>query len=281
MKLYGNLLVLCALQTTNAFFTQAPARVTFSRLDAAKNAAVAELKNANEMFDSAPTVKVEGNTLRTCSFDTSVERVQVCLRTSGRPLTANVELWQGPDNNPQKIEVYLEDGADRPFCTIIETPSGTNSIAIRNTGAHEFPLSACIDLSKPEAGQSSDSPIAALSADSAPRLVQGGAVYTTPFAPSVASVLVVLKTDGRPMNSRVELLQGPNNKKQVMELYSEDGNLRPFFAVIETPGTGNVVRLVNTATVEYPLSAIVEPFTIEPGYDEEGFMGGNMEWSAV
>jgi len=280
MKLFSSAILLLGLQTSSAFLTHAPSRATFSRLDAAKNAAVAELKNANEMFDSAPTVKVEGNTLRTCSFDTSVERVQVCLRTEGRPLTANVELWQGPDNNPQRLAVYLEDGYDRPFCTIIETPSGTNSIAIRNTGAQEFPISACIDLSKPEEGKTTVSPIAALSADSKPRLVQGGAVYTTPFAPSVASVLVVLKTDGRPMNARVELLQGPNNKKQVMELYSEDGKLRPFFAVIETPGTGNVVRLVNTATVEYPLTAIVEPFTIEPGYDENGPLGGNMEWTS-
>ena len=37
---------------------------------------------------------------------------------------------------------------------------------------------------------------------------------------------------------------------------------------IETPGTGNVVRIVNTATVEFPLSCNLEPFLVEEGSDD-------------
>lgn len=203
-------------------------------------------------------VTVQGDTLRTCSFDEAVERVQVFLKTEGRPLTANVELWQGPDNTPQKVQVYLEDGLERPFSAVIESPGGSNAIAIRNTGMQEFPLIAHIQTDTEDV-----SPAAIVTA--APRTIQGGAVYTTPFDPSVASVQVLLQTDGRPLNAKIELLQGPNNNKQVMEVYTEDGMSRPFYVVIETPGTGNVVRLVNTATIEYPITAVVEPYSIEEG----------------
>jgi len=233
-------------------------------------------KTTREIFDSITPVTVQGGSLRTCSFDEGVDRVSVYLKTEGRPLNANVELWQGPDNSPQKMSVYLEDGSLRPFRCTVESPGSSNAVAIRNTGQMEFPLTAGleVDMSGSDVG-----PAQILLSNSDYRTVQGGAVYTTPFPPSVQSVQVTLKSDGRPLNARVELLQGPNNNKQVMEIYTEDGQERPFYVVIDTPGSGNVVRIVNTATVEFPLTAAVEPYIVDETIQEEASTSGGMTWS--
>lgn len=215
------------------------------------------------IWEVTKPITVQGSSLKTWSFKTSyVDRVQVALKTSGRPLNADVDLWQGPDNAPQKMAIYIEDGDLRPFNCVIETPGGDNAIAIRNTGQMEFPLSAAV-RGEVEGSAGLGIAMKSLAELRSSKTIQGGAVHTYPFDPSVSSVQILLKTDGRPLNARIELLQGPNNNKQVIELYTEDGLERPFFAIIETPGSGNVVRLINTATVEFPLTATVEPYKIE------------------
>jgi len=198
---------------------------------------------------------VQGGSLRTWHYRSSaVEQVQVGLSTDGRPLDADIELWHGPDNTPVKIRVYVENGQLSPFNTVIETPRGPNTVSVRNIGQLEFPLAARV------VADNVDEPSAECASSS--MLVQGGALRTYEFEPEVDSVEVLLRTDGRPLNARVELLQGPNNNKQVIELYTEDGLDRPFFCIFETPGIGSVVRLVNTATVEYPLIASVVPHSV-------------------
>ncbi len=246
------------------------------RGESSRSFRIGETISSEEAFAQVSPVTVQGGSLRTCSFDEGVDRVTVLLKTEGRPLNANVELWQGPDNAPQKMSVYLEDGSLRPFRCTVESPGSSNSCAIRNTGQMEFPLTAGLQVD-----MSNDiSPAEYLLSNSESRIVQGGAVYTTPFPPAVQSVQVMLKSDGRPLNARVELLQGPNNNKQVMEVYTEDGSERPFYAILDTPGSGNVVRIVNTATVEFPLTAAIEPYIIDSSIsDEYGRVDGGMVWS--
>ena len=231
------------------------------------------LKN---IMDSSAAVTVQGGALRTYSFESShAERAQLILKTEGRPLNANVELWHGPDNTPQKMSIYSEDGNLRPFRAIVETPRSNNAVAIRNTGHLEFPLAAWVEPDENNKDAGFGAVISKLSqSKSRPETIQGGALKTYPFEGNVASVQILLSTDGRPLNARVELLQGPNNNKQVMEIYTEDGTERPFFCVIETPGSGNVVRVVNTATVEFPLYVNVGPYLTQ----ERGPQSGNLGW---
>jgi hypothetical protein len=288
MKSYGPLLALCAIHSINAFVTSSPkaflpkskvsssflsstqgARATtsadyrngyFQRTDTPNNILVNGDEDNNQVKkfrDNSSQILVQGDSLKTWSItQPSIDKVYVRLSTEGRPLNANLELWQGPDNTPQKIQVYIEDGNIRPFNCVILTPRGPNTLAVRNTGQMEFPLAAAVSVDT-EVGSFED-----LSDTSTPRTIQGGALRTYPFDSSVESVQVLLKTDGRPLNARVELLQGPNNNKQVIEVYTEDGMVRPFFIVIETPGSGNVVRVVNTAPVEFPMTASVEAYLI-------------------
>lgn len=234
----------------------------------ASNSFSGDSRLGKSIWDTLSPVKVQGGSLKTWSFSSpSVERVQVLLKTEGRPLNANVELWQGPDNTPQKMNIYIEDGSLRPFSAIIETPRSQNAIAIRNTANMEFPLAACVEADVEDSSAGLAGVIQNLSEMTVPETIQGGSLKTYSFAPSVASIQILLKTDGRPLNSRVELLQGPNNNKQIMEIYTEDGLERPFYAVIESPGTGNVVRVINTAPVEFPLNARVEPYMVDEESD--------------
>ena len=137
----------------------------------------------------------------------------------------------------------------------------------------EFPLQACVVADSPEIVAPSTS---MMDFADEPLIIQGGALRTYPFDPSVDSVQVLLNTDGRPLNARIELLQGPNNIKEVVELYTEDGLDRPFSMVLETPGSGNVIRICNTATVEFPLTAGVEAYTMNNEYsDFEPVLGGD------
>jgi hypothetical protein len=201
-------------------------------------------------------VVIHGNSLRTWGYRSLVEQVQISIFTEGRPLDSDIELWNGPDNTPYKVRVYTEDGAIRPFNTVIETPRGSNTVSIKNIGQLELPLTATVEIEniiKP----SKESSNFFLN-------IQGGALRTYPFDISIESVEVILKTNGRPLNARIEVLQGPTNNKQVVEIYTEDGCDRPFFCILETPGSENIIRILNTAPVEFPMLASIYPKYINP-----------------
>lgn len=95
--------------------------------------------------DAIPTL-IQGNSLRTWAIpNDETSRVKLSLRSEGRPLSSEVELWVGPNYTPMKVKVYSEDGNLRPFNAIVETPHASNTIAVYNTADMEFPFYANLE----------------------------------------------------------------------------------------------------------------------------------------
>eukprot|EP00546_Thalassionema_frauenfeldii_P014531 CAMPEP_0178924104 /NCGR_PEP_ID=MMETSP0786-20121207/17132_1 /TAXON_ID=186022 /ORGANISM="Thalassionema frauenfeldii, Strain CCMP 1798" /LENGTH=668 /DNA_ID=CAMNT_0020598759 /DNA_START=361 /DNA_END=2368 /DNA_ORIENTATION=- len=205
---------------------------------------------------------IQGQTLLTWSFmSPAIRRVQCHLATEGRPIDAQVELWDGPDNVPHKMSIYSESGYEHPFNAIVQTPGGWNTLAVKNTGSMDFPLKAnceAVDPNEPTLGFIDPTD----ARTQGPQTVQGGALRSYTFDASVASVQILIKTQGRPIQCKIELIQGPNNNKQVMEVYTQNGQTYPFYAIVETLGRGSVIRIINEAPMEFPIIATAAPYKI-------------------
>merc|ERR1719506_2591002 len=89
-------------------------------------------------------------------------------------------------------------------------------------------------------------------------LVQGGSLRTWSYrSPAIEQVQVVLSTEGRPLDADIELWHGPDNTPCKMRVYVENGQLRPFSAVVETPRGPNTIAVRNIGQIEFPIAANV------------------------
>ena len=112
--------------------------------------------------------------------------------------------------------------------------------------------------------------------------IQGGSrhTYNAPFDRDSSHVF--LESDGRPIETEIELWDGPNNTPTRMKVYSEDGRMRPINAMFENPmggslgGSmrGNTMSVRNTGPMEFPLNAgvgsvgggpMMSPSGVRPG----------------
>lgn len=205
-------------------------------------------------------LRIEGQTRKTFQFyDTTKDVAQVTIETEGRPIHSDVELWIGPDWTPMKMSVYSEDGLARPIQTLVGTRNLQCNVEIRNTAAYEFPVSAAAAAATPELSKLRSDIIA--SGES--RYVEGGAVYSVPFDNTVDQVMVCISTELRQLDVRVELLNGPNNFKQVYQIFTNNGLKSALFVVFDTPGGGNVIRVRNRAPLEFPCKVWAAPVPLK------------------
>jgi len=193
--------------------------------------------------------RVEGTSRKTWKFnDMSKDRVQVALSSEGRPINADTQLWLGPDWTPFKMTAYSEDGRMRPIQTLIGTRNKSAMIEVRNIGDSQFPFSAASNYAE---GPMVTLP-AEIPASTEGERVDGGAIRSFVMDPATEQVEVVLCTDGRQLNARIELLNAPNNPKQTYECFTNNGDLNRLCVAFNTPDAGNTIRLVNLAPVEFP-----------------------------
>jgi len=237
--------------------------------------------NVRSIWETDAPAVVQGGSLKTWNFDSErIEAVQVLVKTNGRPLKADIELWQG-ESAPQKISVYTEDGEKRPFSAFVATPyPGPTAIAVKNSANMEFPLKACVEADLQQRGGSNDfgsfgpgygnhlakHTLQRLWDTARPKTIQGDrATYVVPFEANIGRVQILITSEKNPINARIEILEGPNNVKQVLEIATEDGKARPFFCVLELPDKvlTNVLRVVNTGPLEFPIECRVKPFEME------------------
>ena len=155
-------------------------------------------------WDTYPLVRVEGSSLKTWDVGSeAIERVQLSIRSAGRPVHASVELWQqSPSYAPMKFNVWLEDGSGTPFHTIVETPKSPKTIAVFNrvrssalssdavldegfTMEYPFEASVAPCTDRAVAYQS-------LARAATPTLLQGGQVTSWTFGEDVESIYIYI-----------------------------------------------------------------------------------------
>jgi hypothetical protein len=199
--------------------------------------------------DGSLVQRVEGMTRKTWKFnDLSKDRVQIALNSEGRPVNADIQLWLGPDWTPFTMKAYSEDGKLRPIQTLVGTRNKAAMIEVRNVGEYEFPFNAASNYaSDAMAKVPQDIP-----ASTDGERVDGGALRSFVLEPSVEKLEVVLNTDGKQLNARVEILNAPNNPKQTFEVFTNNGELNSLCVCFNCPDEGNTVRIVNLAPVEFP-----------------------------
>jgi hypothetical protein len=131
----------------------------------------------------------------------------------------------------------------------------------------EFPLEAVVaNTGRGKASQSL--------ADVPSQRIQGGKIVSYTYGAEVESVQVLLQTEDRNMKAKIELTQGPNQPKQIIEVFATVGGQTPFYAVIATPGAGSTIRVVNQNSVEFPINAWILPYKTKGTSDAPVTMGG-------
>jgi len=275
MAIYNKIVALCLLQSnawgTAAFsIPKAPkASSVVLRSTAAPGAPGALAKEGGNLFPfDIPMDRIEGgDTLRTYPMPPDASRIEMVFKTNGRPMKIKAEFWVGPIRTTHTWQIENQDGLESPFRGVLRFKPGTNGVLkVTNVGPAEYPIECGVRPCTPERGDALEA-FADKVWDASNKQIQQGdaAVRSYEIPANVKSVQVIFGSAAvgkRGPHAQIEILKGPNNKKQVYDMKCS-GSGQPFHGVFETPGAGWTIRMYNKKTLEFPLEAVVEPYELE------------------
>lgn len=224
---------------------------------------------------SLPMERVQGGgTVRTFQMPPWADRVQMMISTNGRPLKATVQLWLGPIRNTHTMEIDVQDGAITPFRSTLKfKKDGLGQVLkISTSSSGELPVDVGVTVPSEERAKQIEAYTEKMFAAGPKTKIQGGnvsggegAIRIFPVDSTTDAVQVICwarDTGKKSFKCRIELLQGPNNRKQIYNLQCGGGS-QPYHAVFETPGSGWMVRIINKKFVEDGLfETVVVPYDL-------------------
>lgn len=271
MKFSYALFALSTLFTADAFAPKAPVSKPLFALRSSLEEAPKAASDVPIVPLDLPMTRIEGGgTLRTYDVPDGAERVEVHLKTNGRPLNAFIELWEGPVRLVHSMYVDVQDGDINPYRCVLSNNGKPKTLKISGKATYEFPLD--VGVSVPEGKRQDEIKGFGLRTfdNNEKHFIQGsstmggvGAVRSFPIDPSIDAIQVMLWSANcgkRAIKAKFELLRGPNNMKQSYELMCQ-GDHQPYHAVFETPGGVEwTLRIYNTNELEFPVEAVVLPY---------------------
>jgi len=221
-----------------------------------------------------------GNSRLTYKMPQGADRAQIYIQSNGRPLKARVELWLGPIRRVHFIDISCMNGSETPYRGCIKfkntDSAGPQTLEISTSDDQAFPALVGVDVMTNERSKERQAVFDEIWKSSTKLYSQGDkTVRSIPIADHVKSVqlLVWSKDVGKKsFKVNIEMLQGPNCKRQYYELQC-GGGTQPYHAVFDCPGNGWVMRWTNTKTLHdgsHEFSVV--PYELEDDYQESDEM---------
>jgi hypothetical protein len=266
----------------------------FMQEDAAPPAGWQAVKEDLWSADKKADIRIEGGkTLKTFAMPSHAERVQYILTSpNGRPVKAKVELWIGPNRCVHELIYDCMNGLTYPLKSTMQFKKLSPVLKVSTDGTFEFPLECGVFVPSPEESKV----VGGICEDmfySAPMKdrVQGGstidnkggAIRSFQIDPTweKTQIMVWSKDVGKKsFKTNIEILQGPNNAKQHLNLRC-GGSTQPYHTVIDTPGSGWMIRCNSKKYLEDGLFEIaVAPYgeTLEYDPSNDVVIGGAGTW---